>query len=388
MKTVIKIISPLLLLCLLLFFSLQKVSAQENTITSSATPDSAQSFNKQTDELIDSLPQSTKELLNELGLDDVNIYSLNNLSFEKIIEIIKLLAKDNYKTPFSITATVIAIMLLCAVLQSFRDSLKSNAMQEVISVVATLCITASLLSPSMKLISDSVETIKNASGFMLAYIPIALGVLAYCGQGVSGSTYYSFMVFACQAITQVSSKIVVPFLNLFLGISISSSLTNKVNLSPFCTSLSKITKWVLAFAMTIFSGLLSFKTIIATSFDSISTRAVRFTLSSFVPIVGTALSEAYKTVQSSVKMLRSGMGVIVIFAIAVVFLPIVIRCLVWLFSLSLCKSFGEIVNLPQPCRLLSGLSSVISTILAVLLCIMAVYIISTALVMTLGGSGG
>lgn len=389
MKKALKMILTVFFIVILIISTSVQAFANENdAVDENVDGDSTQiTYDEQADKLFKSLPQETQDVLSELGLAGTKSIKLNELSFSKILSLIANAATSQSVSPFASMATVIAIMILYAVLESYKDSLKLNTMQEVLAVVTTLCISAALLFPSVEIINYASKTIENASNFMLMYIPVAVGIMAYSGQGISGSSYYTLMVFACQGITQISSRIVVPFLNIFLGISVTGSLTSKVNLSPLCEMLSKVTKWVLAFIMTVFSGFLTFKTIIATSLDSISTRAIRFTLSSFVPIVGTALSEAYKTVQSSVKMLKSGMGVFVIFAIAVVFFPIIIKCLVWLLSVNVCKTFGEIVELKTPCKLLGSISSVISTIIAILICIMSVYVISTALVMMLGGGG-
>ena len=59
----------------------------------------------------------------------------------------------------------------------------------------------------------------------------------------------------------------------------------------------------------------------------------------------------------------------------------------WQFSVNLCKSISQIINLSLPVQMLSGVSTVLSVLLAVNICIMALYIISTALIITAGGNG-
>ena len=108
-------------------------------------------------------------------------------------------------------------------------------------------------------------------------------------------------------------------------------------------------------------------------------------MSSFIPVVGAALSEAYKTVQGSVNILKHGIGIFVIFAVAAVFLPVIMKLTLWSFSVSVCKSVSVMLSLSVPTRMLSGVSTVLSVLLATLICIMALFIISTALIITAGG---
>ena len=48
---------------------------------------------------------------------------------------------------------------------------------------------------------------------------------------------------------------------------------------------------------------------------------------------------------------------------------------------------GEVLDLKEPCLVLNAVNTVITTVLAILLCIMSIFIISTALVLLLGGGG-
>ena len=171
-----------------------------------------------------------------------------------------------------------------------------------------------------------------------------------------------------------------------MGVSVTSSISSDIKIDGIIRELSKFIKWVIAFVMTVFSGLLTFKTLITTAADTVSTRAVRFTLSSFIPIVGSALSEAYKTIQGSMTLLKTGLGVFVIISIVIVFLPVVINCLLWIISLNISSGVADMLDVKAPSSVLRSCSSVLSTLLVIILCVMAIYVISTAIILTLGST--
>ena len=170
-----------------------------------------------------------------------------------------------------------------------------------------------------------------------------------------------------------------------MALGITSAVSSGINLSGIIKMISKFTKWILGFVMTLFSAFLTIKQIIASGLDSVSDRAVKFSLTSFVPVAGAALSEAYKSVESSVGLLKSGVGVFALIAVAVMFLPVFLECLLWMFSLWAAKSAGELMNIREPCALLDSMYTVVSTIFALLLSVASVLIISTALVLMTGG---
>lgn len=336
--------------------------------------------------LIEQLPKSSKESLENIGADTADVYKLSDLSFFDFVKEILSVFAGQAKAPLKTIGTVLAIMLLYAVFDSYKDSLKISPTQQVLDTVVTLCITCAIVIPITSVIAYATSAIKSAGTFMLSYIPIMAVVLIASGRQLAGSSYYASMIIAGEGVVQISSNVITPVLNGFLGISVTSAVTPNINLKGVTQLLNKLIKWSLAFIMTIFSGFLTFKSIIATAVDNVSVRAVRFTLSSFIPIVGSALSEAYKTVQSSVNMLKSGIGVLVIIAVGFIFLPVISQCLIWMISLNISKSVGEVLNLTLPCTLIGNVISVISTLFAVITCIMSVFIISTAVILMAGGA--
>lgn len=336
--------------------------------------------------LSNSLDQNSRDSLNNLGIDEKDYNSIINLSFSDFFKEIIRIAGQEGVTPLSSSALVMCMLLLYSVFDNFRDDLKSRNMQSISDAVFVLIITLSIVTPVVSVVNRAVTSIENAGSFMLLYIPIMVVALITNGQGVTGASYYSFVVMAGEGITWLSSHLIAPLLSVFLGVSVTSSVSSDIKLDGIIRELSKFIKWVIAFVMTVFSGLLTFKTLITTAADTVSTRAVRFTLSSFIPIVGSALSEAYKTIQGSMTLLKTGLGVFVIISVVIVFLPVVINCLLWIVSLNISSGVADMLGVKAPSSVLKCCSSVLSTLLVIILCVMAIYVISTAIILTLGST--
>jgi len=337
------------------------------------------------DKLLDSLSDEAKDILKNIGITGVNPFEINNITFSKIINVILNELSNQTNHPFKTCFSILGIMILYAALSCFNDSLAETSTKQILDIVTTLCITCALVLPVSNVISQTMITINSVSKFILAYVPVMVVVMIASGSAVSGSSYYSSMIIAGQGVAQVSSKIISPLLNVFLGLSVVGTISPEINLKGLTELAGKVIKWTLAFVMTIFTGVLSFKTAIASASDRVSSKAVKFTLSSFVPVVGSALADAYKTVESSISLLKSGIGVIAILCVGVIFLPILSQCVIWLVSLYISKSVSDILNLSQPSELLESVICVLTTLFAVILCVMAIFIISTAVIMMMGG---
>ena len=82
---------------------------------------------------------------------------------------------------------------------------------------------------------------------------------------------------------------------------------------------------------------------------------------------------------------RAGMyqGVL---AVVFMFLPILIECLLWQMTLTVCAGIGDVFDLKEITSILNAASKVMSMMLAILLCTMAMMTISTVVVLMMGGA--
>lgn len=374
-----KIITIFIISISLVIISTVAVNAEENAEESSFLYDLSGIYNSLSDE--------AKQSLEDIGAASADPNTLSEISFNSIVAEILDLAGENVSSPLKGLISITALLLLSSILSAYKSTLNSD-ISTALNITTTLCITCAVAVPAISVINNTASVISTASNLMIAYIPIMVVIMATSGHAVSGASYYSMMLAAGEGVGQLSSKVIVPLLNMFLGLSITSSVSPDINLSGFINMFSKAIKWILGFGMTIFTAVLALKQLITSSLDDVSTRAVRFTLNSFIPIVGSALSDAYKTVLGSVGLLKSGVGVFVILSVAVVFLPVIIQSIMWIFTLWIGKSTAEVLGLSQPAKLLEAINVVFSTMLAILLCIMSIYIISTAIVLIAGKGTG
>ena len=242
--------------------------------------------------VFDSLSDDIKQSLQNMGVDLGDFSKLANLSFENVMGEILSLALGNISSPLKGLVNITALLLLCSVISAYNGSLSCDISNS-LNITATLCITCAAVVPAVGVIGSTGSVICTASNIMLAYVPVMAVIMASSGSVAGSASYYAVMIGAGEGVSQLSSKIIVPLLNMFLGLSITSSVSPSVNLSGFMSMISKSVKWLLGFAMTIFTAVLTFRQLISVSVDNVSTRAVRFTLNSFIPIVGSALSDAY-----------------------------------------------------------------------------------------------
>lgn len=337
------------------------------------------------DELIFSIPDEARELMKEMSINDFSVGSLDDFSFEGVVSAVGRVIVNNITEPLSVLISVIGIILISAMFDTLKSSSISDTLSSSLNAVSTLCVIAALSPSVLSLIDSLSQAIRNSSNFMLLYVPVISVLLITSGQAVSGGTFYGVMIYISSAILRISSNLIVPLLKCILSLSIVASVSDKVSLNGFISLFRKTSKWVLCFCMSLFVAFITMKSIVTVSEDSISNKVVKFAINSFVPLVGGALSDAYQTVVSCVSLLKSGVGVAAMAAVFAIFLPAIAKCVIWQLVIAVSVSVCEVFENKKMCTLLNSLASVLSVVCAILLSIMVIYIISTAIIIIVGG---
>ena len=336
-------------------------------------------------DLMDKIPNDAQNTLDNLGIEVDDWNTLMNLTPNKIFSELMETVRKQLPSPLQAGLSILAVMLLCALLEGMKLSFGERPLSGVVGAISTLCISITVILQIVKTIEHTATVVRNSADFMLVYIPVMAGIMIASGQTVSAISYHMMMVFAGDIISQIAAKLLVPLLNIFLAFSVVSSISPRMNLSGICKNISSIVKWTLGFVMSVFVSLLTVQSVVGCSADDMGLKTIKFAISSFVPVVGGALSDAFSTVRGCVKLLKSGVGAFGILAGLVIFLPVIVKCLLWMLSLGLCASVGDVFELKQISELLRSVSRVVSTMLAIVLCSMTILTISTVLVLIIGG---
>lgn len=337
-----------------------------------------------TDRLFSALDEDTQNALKNIGIDEVDTDLLSELDIGEIFSEAAALLAENSQPPLRCLGICIGIMLLCALVEGSSLTLQEKSQNTVLSLVGTLALTSAIIIPICQTIGRVCETINGVSGFMLLYIPIMAGLMATAGQEVSGASYYGLMMTAGQTVSQISSKLIVPLLNVFLGMSVTTAISPRMNLKAFCDTAYKIAKWILTFITALFVTMLTVQSLVTSSMDSVTNKTLRFAVSTFVPVVGSALGDALTTVSGSLKLLKSGAGVFAIIGASFIFLPVLLECCVWQITLFCTAAAGDIFGLKSLSTLLQAVSKVISMMIALLVCLMFVFVITTVIILLVG----
>ncbi len=333
------------------------------------------------------LPEEARDSLGELGVDGPNWDSLSSLSPEAVFSLASQSAAEASRNPVRAGASVLAVILLCALLNGMKLTFAANSLSQAAGLAATLCVAAVVVRPIVGCVQYAASIVQAAAGFQLACVPVLGGILLAAGEPAKALSYETLTALAGNAVSLVANYFLVPLISCFLALSLVSAVCPAVPMNGLCELIAKAVKWILGFCMTLFTGLLTVHSLVTASADSAASRAVKFAVSSFVPVVGGALGEALRTVGGCIGVLKSGVAAFVLLAEGVLFLPAILQCVFWQLTLLFCSAVGEALGQKELSALLSAAGKAVGLLLAILLCCaLMMTVTSVALILVGGGA--
>lgn len=333
------------------------------------------------EDILSGLDSETKERLGELGIEDVNFSSLFDVSFSKIFSFVKKAAEGKLESPLKSLMKLLSVIILIAFCESFMPD--DDKMKNVINMAAVLFSVTVIISPLYDAMESAVSSVGVCADFMKSLIPVLVGIVSASGNPSLAVSFQSCAFAAAEVISALGKNYVVPIVGAVTALDLTGSLMPSMKLSGITELVKKTVIQTLSFTATLYVSFLGIKGALANAADTVASKGIKLVISSAVPIVGGAVSEAYSGIIGSLVLVRSTVGIFGIIVIAVITVPSMLQLLFWIFALKLGAAAGEVFSLGGVSSLLKALSCAITLLNVVILFGAVLFIISLALLLSL-----
>ena len=380
------IIKKIFAILIILFFFKIPCFATENNINDNNTQ---KILNEQYDKLNlnkleDAIPKETKEDLHNIGINPQNPQDIQNFNITNLFSYIASKISKILKTPLTIFINCIAIMLLCAIFNSFKTTACGENLKNVIGALIALCTCGILITPIIKCVTDISEIIKNFSNFMLCFIPVFVGLIAMSKGILTSITYNSTMFILAQLISYITSDLLLPITGSFLALSISGSVNESFNITGLTGAVKKVIIFTLSLLVTIFVGIFSIQNTISVNADSMGFKTAKFLSSSFIPIIGGSLGDALASIVGGLNIIKSAVGGLGILICILTLVPPILTVGFFIIFSSFAKEIATALEIPTMTKILGSIKDCLSILLAFLICYGILIISTTTIIITMG----
>lgn len=300
------------------------------------------------------------------------LQSIVNIIFENILDIIPLLC------------SIITIVILCSFISQIRSSINGKSINDIVHFVCyaiVIIITSKIIIDCLNL---TTQTILSMQKQMEIIFPILLTLMTAVGNAVSASVYQPAIALLTTLIMNIFTNIILPlFISCFI-FTIISNLSNTMKFDKFVNFFNSLIKWIITFTFTIFFAFLSIQGISAATYDGITIRTAKFTLKSYIPLLGGYLSEGFDLILASSLLIKNAIGSTgLLLTIATILSPI-INLVILMFGFKLVSAILEPIS---DKRISSFVYSISKLMILPIICIIGVafmYILSVGLIICTG----
>ena len=311
--------------------------------------------------LEDYIPPSVNEILTENGDHDAG-----DLDFWKLVrKSIAVFLDDIIKYKY-ILSLCSAVVLVSAVFLAMRPE---GGFSECLNVAARLL----LLTVCVRALIDFLPRLTSfftSFSELITAISASFGaVLLLDGSAMTAAASTASFAAVLVLVNRVLLTYAVPFLFFLIALYIAECLSPRLKAASFSKSLKKTLTSIFSFVFSLMITAISLQGLVASGKDTALARTVRFTASSFVPIIGSSVGEAMKTVLAGMSYLRSALGGASAYALALIILPVLLELLVFKVSLQLVSVFASLLSVSEIGEVAAGFVSFLDILLALIIAI-------------------
>lgn len=371
----------------------------------SGTPVTASAYTSEEQEALDRLEEEVEELLGSLDTDELQAYldsfdeyrgkdvkemlaSLVTgdfaLKYDSLFEAVLGLVWEEGRAMLPAFAVILAVAVLCGILNSAKNGFLQGTMSDIIHFVAYVSVGAVILAVLTNVLQTGFSAIAQMQKQMQIVCPILLTLMAASGGAVSAGVFRPAVAFLSSGICELFTAVVLPTSVVVIALTFAGNLSPEVRCEKLGGLFKSVNKWLIGLTLGLFTLFLTVQGIASAQYDGISLRTIKYLVSGSVPIVGGFLSGGVDLVLAGSSLIKSALGSFSVFLLfATILRPVLLFAAFQLF-LRLCAAATEPVG-GKISSFLSSLANDCGFFVAGLLCVAFLYFLTVILLVCSAG---
>lgn len=275
---------------------------------------------------------------------------------------------------------VVAITILCGFIGTAKKGGIGNLVFFVAYAAVVLIVVGSV-ADLIKMVATTLDVIKTQVDLVF---PIILTLMAAGGASTSAGIYQPGVAILSSGILQIFTWVVMPLFIVSMAFSVVSHLAPQTKLDKFVGFFNALFKWIVGICFTVFLSFMAIQGITAGSFDSISIRATKMTVSGYVPIIGSYMSQGFDLIMASSVLIKNAVGLSGILLLLGLVLAPIIKIVVFSLAIKLTAAVTQPIGDSRISNFLTTINKSFGMLVACLLGVAFMYLVILALFIMTG----
>lgn len=386
------IICMILLISLFSIFSPMATFCAENT-----TVEISEDLNNS---IIDELNEIDFSALNgvveEFQNNSTNIFSIDNIK-SKVYSIISGENAVSYSSFFAsvfsifvdlivrylpMLSLIVAIGVISNLLNGIKSKFNEKSTSGLIHFVCFLAVVVLTIGMISSISKTSVSSVNSMVSQMNAIFPILLTLMIGIGATASAGVFQPIVAIISTYVADFFTYLILPLFMVSFVFGIINNLSDNIKLDKFNSFISSLFKWCVGLIFTLFFAVFTIQGISAGTFDSLSIRTTKYTIKSYIPIMGGYLSDGMDLILSSTILIKNAVGLVGILIIISTIISPLLEIVVFSLLLKLVSAILQPMGNNKTSNFLMSTSKSITMLSSCIIAVGFMYLISVGLVMT------
>lgn len=278
--------------------------------------------------------------------------------------------------------TLFMLTLFSVVLQTMHSAFEQKTVSKIAYFVIYLVLIYLALNSFYLAVSYAQEAIDAMKGFMIALLPLVLGMMASFGNVMSVAFFHPIIIFLINFSGILVSSFILPLLFLSALLQIVSSMNENYKVTHLANLLRNVGIGTLGVFLTIFLGVISIQGTASAIQDGIALKTAKFITGNFIPVVGKTFTEAADTILSASMLLKNAVGMAGLFIILLLVLFPVIKIAAIAFIYKFAAAAIQPIGNSQITGALNTISNYILYVLACLLAVSLMFLLAIVIIIS------
>lgn len=285
----------------------------------------------------------------------------------------------NIKSVLPFIFTLVAIGLLSNVVGNLKSNTSGieNTTNFIFLSVAILVVLISFKG----MLGTTNKTLNSILTQMQIVFPILITLLGTIGSVSSISIYNPLVAILSTLVSVVFDKFLYPLFIIIFVLTILGNLTDTIKFDKLNGFLMSTFKWSIGIIFTLFTGFLSIQGITAGKFDSVSIKATKFAMKSYIPIIGSYVSDGMDFFVLGATLVKNSIGLVGVLILIISILSPIIMIIVYKLALQLSSGILQITGNSKICKFLGDCNKILILPIVLIIGVSFMYIITISLIM-------
>ncbi len=386
------------IICMILLISLFSIFTPMATFcVESSTVEISEDLNNSIIEELNEIDFSgLNGIVEEFQNSSTNIFSIENIK----IKIYSIISGENavsyssfFASIFSIflelivkylpmLSLIVAIGVISNLLNGIKSKFNEKSTSGLIHLVCFLAVVVLTIGMISSISKTSVNSINSMVSQMNAIFPILLTLMIGIGASASAGVFQPIVAIISTYVADFFTYLILPLFMASFVFGIINNLSDSIKLNKFNSFISSLFKWCVGLVFTLFFAVFTIQGISAGTFDSLSIRTTKYTIKSYIPIMGGYLSDGMDLILSSTILIKNAVGLVGVLMIISTILSPLLEIVVFSLLLKLVSAILQPMGNNKTSNFLMSTSKSITMLSTCIIAVGFMYLISFGLVMT------